>query len=90
MDTSPFIFFEYFNFFSIYVLNKLIKFKNPTELSYCIVSFIFAIAVSIENIAQIKYIQNVIFKYVIIGLVFVVSFIILILANIKHKKEKSI
>ena len=77
-------------FFSIYVLNKLIKFKNPTELSYCIVSFIFAIAVSIENIAQIKYIQNIIFKYVIIGLVFVVSFIILILANIKHKKEKSI
>ena len=77
------------SFFSIYILDKLVRFKNPDELSYCITSFIFSIALSIRNIAQIKYIQNVVFKYVIIILVFIVSFIILVLANLKHKKEKS-
>ena len=77
------------SFFSIYVVDKLVRFKNPDELSYCIASFIFVVALSIKNIAQIKFIQDAVFKYVIISLVFVVSFIILILANLKHRKEKS-
>lgn len=77
------------SFFSIYVVDKLVRFKNPDELSYCIASFIFVVALSIKNIVQIKFIQDAVFKYVIISLVFVVSFIILILANLKHRKEKS-
>lgn len=77
------------SFFSIYVLNKLVKFKNPDELSYCIASFIFVVALSTTNIAQLKNIQNIIFKYVIIILVFIISFIVLVLANLKRKKEKS-
>lgn len=76
------------SFFSIYVVDKLVRFKNPDELSCCIASFIFVVALSVKNIAQIKFIQSKVFKYVIISLVFVVSFIILILANLKHRKEK--
>lgn len=88
MDISYDIIFKHFLFFSIYVVDKLVRFKNPDELSYCIASFIFVVALSIKNIAQIKFIQDAVFKYVIISLVFVVSFIILILANLKHRKEK--
>ena len=70
------------------IIKKLTQIKNHKALSYAICAIIFSIALSFKNISDMKYIQNVLLKYIVIILVFVISLIILILANLKHKKEK--
>ncbi len=70
------------------ILKKLIKIKNHKEMSYSICAIIFSVALIFKNISDMKYIQNTLLKYIVILLVFVISLIILILANLKHKKEK--
>ena len=71
------------------ILKKLALLKNHRQMTFSICSIIFSIALFFTNIASIKYIQNVILKYVVILLVFIISLIILIFANLKFKKEKS-
>ena len=70
------------------IIKKLTQIKNHKALSYAVCSIIFSIALSFKNISDMKYIQNVLLKYIVIILVFIISLIILILANLKHKKEK--
>ncbi len=70
------------------ILKKLALLKNHRQMTYSICFIIFSIALSFTNIASIKYIQNVVLKYVVIFLVFIISIIILIFANLKFKKEK--
>ena len=70
------------------IIKKLTQIKNHKALSYAVCSIIFSIALSFKNISDMKYIQNVLLKYIVIILVFVISLIVLILANLKHKKEK--
>ena len=82
-----------FCFLSINVLfiNKILKkialLKNHKQLTYSICSIIFSIALLFPNISNIKYIQNTILKYIVILLVFVISLLILILANLKFKRR---
>lgn len=71
------------------ILKKLTKIKNDKEMVYSICAIIFSVALLFKDIADMKYIQNVILKYIVILLVFVMSLAILILANFKHKKENS-
>lgn len=71
------------------ILKKLAKLKTHKEMAYSISAIIFSLSLAFGNLAQIKYAQNIILKYFVIILVFVISSIILILANIKLKKEKS-
>lgn len=70
------------------IFKKLTKIKNHTEITYSICAIIFSIALAFKDISDLKYIQNVLLKYIVILLVFVISVIVLILANLKHKKEK--
>lgn len=69
------------------ILKKLIKIKNHREMSYSICSIIFSIALCFKSVVDMKYIQNTILKYFVIILVFIISLLILIFANLKHKKE---
>lgn len=71
------------------IFKKLTQIKSHREVTYGISAIIFSVALCFRNISDIKYIQNVILKYVVIILVFVISLIVLILANLKYKKEKS-
>ena len=71
------------------IFKKLTKIKYHKEMSYSICAIIFSIALVFKNVSDMKYIQNILLKYIIISLVFVMSLIILILANLKHKKEKT-
>ena len=71
------------------ILKKLINIKNIEELNYSISLVIFSIALSFTSIANMKYILNVYIKYAFIILCIVISFIILLLAYLKHKKEKT-
>lgn len=71
------------------ILKKLVKLKTHKEMAYSISAIIFSLALSFQNIATMKYMQNVVLRYFVIILVFIISLIILILANLKLKKEKS-
>lgn len=71
------------------IFKKLTRIKDDKEMTYSVCAIIFSVALLFKNIADMKYIQNVVLKYVVILLVFVMSLAILILANFKHKKEKS-
>lgn len=71
------------------IFKKLTQIKSHREVTYGISAIIFSVALCFKNISDMKYIQNVVLKYVVIILVFVISLIVLILANLKYKKEKS-
>ncbi len=75
--------------FSNRILKKLVNLKTHKEIAYSICAIIFSLALSFANLSTIKFMQNEILRYFVITLVFVISLIILILANLKLKKEKS-
>lgn len=69
------------------IFKKLTSIKNYREMIYSVASLIFSVALIVRNIASIKFLQNMVFKYLIIILVFIISPIILILANLKLKRR---
>ena len=70
------------------IFGKLTSIKNNKEMVYSIVSIIFGVALIVNSIANMKFIQNIIFKYIIIFLVFILTPIILLSANLKLKRRK--
>lgn len=75
------------SFLICYIYKKLTKIKDYRCISYSVGGLLFSIALIIENIAIIKYIENVILKYLILVLIFAISLTILILAYFKKKKR---
>jgi spore germination protein len=69
------------------IFKKISKIQDSKPLVYSFSALIFIFALIPRNIAQIRFIQNTIFPYFTIILVFIISFIILVLANIKKGKE---
>ena len=74
-------------YFANSVIKKLINIKHGKELNYSISFIIFSIALSYSSIAQMKTILNIYIKYAFIALCLVLSFIIMFLAYLKHKRE---
>lgn len=70
------------------ILSKLFKLKNDKEMTYSIATLVFSLALSFKSVADMKYIQSTLLKYIVISLVFIITLIILLLANLKLKKEK--
>jgi len=48
---------------------------------------LFATTLLPDNIVQVNFLENKIFKYISIFNIFVFSFVILILANLKYKRK---
>ncbi len=71
------------------IFKKITNIKDEKEMIYCFTNLIFALALVYNNIAVLKYLQNVIFKYSTIILVFIISLAILIFANLKLKRRHS-
>lgn len=70
-----------------HVFKKILPIKDTKPMVYSFASIIFIFALLPRNMAEIRFIQNKIFPYFTIVLVFIVSFVILLFANIKHKKK---
>lgn len=70
------------------ILKKILNLKAHREMIYSTASLIFGIALITTNIAFIKFIQNIVFKYLVISIVFIISLTVLILANLKQKRRK--
>ena len=71
------------------IFKKLINIKSSYELNYSLALIIFSISLLYKSIAKMKFILNVYIKYAFIILCLVISFIILLLAYLKHKREIS-
>lgn len=83
---------SFLSFTSILITNifkKLTTIKDSKEIIYSTSTIIFSISLLFGNIANIKFIQDTIFKYMVIILVFIISPIILIFANLKFKRRNS-
>lgn len=87
-----FAIFSYLSFI-IFLINRIIRkiipISNEKMLSYSTCSLLFGIALIPINISHIHFIEDTLYKYLIIGFAFVLGIIILILANLKKLKNKN-
>lgn len=79
--------------FIIFMINRIIKkvvpVSNEKMLSYSTCGILFGIALIPVNISHIHFIEDTLYRYLIIGFTFVLGTIILILANLKKRKLKN-
>lgn len=80
--------------FVIYIINSIIKkisnVSNAKMLTYSNCSILFGLTLIPLNISELNYIEDVIYRYVILAFMLAFGIILLILANIKllHQKAK--
>ena len=82
--------FGYISFFIYgitYILDKLFNFENKSQIVFPITSILFGFCLLANKIDIITFLENDVFKYFSIILVFVISFIILILGNLKRERN---
>jgi len=79
--------------FVIFLINRIIKkitnVSDEKMISFSTCSILFGLSMIPLNISQIHFIQNIIYRYMIIGFIFGLGLIILIWGNIKYRKVKS-
>jgi hypothetical protein len=66
------------------IFKKITKIQNTKILTYLFATLIFIVTLLPKNISDISFIQNTVFRYFTIILVFIISFLILLFANIKY------
>ena len=71
------------------IFSKLTKISNPKQMSFCFSSILFAIALLLNNQYILNLLNGPIYKYFILILVFGISMLILIFANLKHLIKNS-
>ena len=70
------------------ILQKITNIQNQKMLSFSVISIFFGLCLIPFNVELSRFIENTVYRYMIIGLIFIVCFIILIGANIKFKFKK--
>ncbi|MCI9016672.1 MAG: GerAB/ArcD/ProY family transporter [Clostridia bacterium] len=68
------------------IFRKITNIKNSSSMIYAFCSSIFIISLIPKGMEEIRYIENNILKIFTISLLFVISFIIMIISNIKYIK----
>ena len=76
-------------YFANNTLRKLLNIKKSNQLNYSLALIIFSIALLYKSIVNMKYILNIYIKYGFIIICLVISFTILLLAYLKHKRENA-
>lgn len=71
---------------SIHIFKKLTHIEHETSMVYCFGFLMFCISLIPSSFAQLDFLENTLFKYMVLGIVFVISFIVLLLAYIKYKR----
>lgn len=69
------------------IFKKVSKTSDTKPMIYCFCALIFVFALIPKNIAQIRFIQDVVFRYLTIIFVFIIGFTILLFANLKYRKK---
>ncbi len=65
------------------ILKKMLNVTNEKMLSFSTCSILFGLTLLPINVSKIHFIENTLYKYIILGFMFGIGLIILILANIK-------
>ncbi len=77
---------------SIFMINRLLRellnLSNERILTFSTTSILFGLCLLPFNVAISRFMENVVYRYLIIVLIFGVCFIILLLANLKFKFKK--
>lgn len=68
------------------IFKKIGNLNSRFPISYAISTLLFIVALIPKGMVEIRFIENVIYKYFTIILVFIISFLILIFANMKYRK----
>ena len=75
--------------FILSIFKKITNIENKSYVSYCFVAILFGISLIYKNVIQIRQMDANLYKYLSLVFTFGITFILLILGNIKHKvKEK--
>ncbi len=69
------------------IFRKVSSFKYPYITIYVAAIVIFLVSLIPQNYVQVHFLETTVYKYIVLGLVFVVSLTILILATLKYKKQ---
>lgn len=73
--------------FSMHILKKITNLSDSKPLVYSFACIIFSVSLLPKDLVQIRFLENEIYKYIVLGLTFGISIIILILANLKYKRH---
>ena len=84
---SLFIYMSLLLFLITHILNKLFHFKDYKQTTYPILSFIIGLSLIFTDLSDIKFLEEYLFKYFSLFIVFGISPIILILTNLKQKRS---
>ena len=74
--------------FSVHIFKKISNIRNPKIMVYPFAGIMISVALLPENYAVSKFYETNIFPATVIAIVFILSFSILILANIKKRKKE--
>lgn len=72
---------------SLHIFKKISNISNLKIMTYCFIAIMFSAGLIINNVNIYKFIYGTVYRYYELILVFVVSFLILIIANIKIRKK---
>ena len=70
------------------ILQKITNVENSKMLSFSVTSIFFGLCLIPLNIEISRFMENTIYRYLIIILSFIISFLILLFANLKQKIKK--
>lgn len=70
--------------FILLIFKKITNIENKSAVSNCFLGISFGIGLLYPNILEARFIQSTVYKYFMIILVFGISFLILLMANIKR------
>lgn len=77
----------------VYTINKILKkltnVSNEKMLTFSTCSILFGLTLIPFNISHLHFIEDTIYKYILLGFMFGLGLIILIIANIKKKRKNS-
>lgn len=78
--------------FVIFLINRIAKkitnISNEKMLSFSTCSILFGLALIPLNMSHIHFIEDTIYRFMVIGFIFGIGILLLIWANIKYRKEK--
>lgn len=69
------------------ISKKIGNLDSRFPITYAVATLLFIVAIIPKGMVEIRFIENIVYKYFTIILVFIISFLILILANIKYRKN---
>lgn len=86
---SIFCYTSFLTYASTKVLDKLFTFENKKQTIYPIISILFGICLLTDKFYIIKLLENAVFKYFSIILIFAICLIILVLGNLKRRRNRN-